>query len=145
MTEISLTPYANLHKITEGSNKFYTLYIKEFKKDDSLEGTTQVAAHDGFQLYALYGKKTAKVPSIFNAGIFFTNIAAKRSAKRIKESKLQKGYAHLKETIFASNIVLDAPETNTESKPIEALFKELPKPVPKMTSNQKTRFLNLIE
>ncbi|MAG39580.1 hypothetical protein CMI41_01250 [Candidatus Pacearchaeota archaeon] len=141
-------PYANLHKITDGSNKFYTIYIREFKKNDQLYGLQSIASKQGFQVVALFGKKTTTKPNMANKGIFFTLVAATRCARRLKESKLQKDYIACNDTVFASMVGLDSPIEKLESTPthaIEALFKEIPKTKPKMTSNQKNRFSNLIE
>jgi len=151
MTEKIQAPYANLHKVTDGSNKFYTIFIQKLKRGEAIIGQEKLASQDGFQIYTFFGKKTANKPIIAHKGIFFTEMAAKRSAKRLKESKLQKGYVTFKDTIFASTVVLDAPDTRTpnktidESLPIEALFQELPKAKQKMTTNQKNRFQNLVE
>ena len=143
-------PYCVLIKQTEISNKIYKIYLEE---------TLEVATP--YKVYVEYGKIN-KTLLKHHYKHFFTLIAAERFVKRLKESKLQKKYVILtnSENIQIVDKKHDKSYANSltkKGKGIETrkekeiknkdlpLFDQLPAIKPKMTSNQKFRFSNLLD
>ena len=142
--------YAHLTKITEGSNKFYNVYIKECTQGMSFCGSEKTASHDGYEVYSYFGGIGAPSFRQRHVGFYFYKNAAIRAAKRLKEEKLQKRYVnkttHSEETYQHLEIPIEktlVKKTNTEKTEEKINFPPIPQPELKRTATQRKRFSNL--
>ena len=135
-----ITPYSQLSKRIDGSNKFYNIHIAECTKGQLFRGSEKSAAQNGYEVYSIFGKIDG-TPRQRHIGFFFSESAAQRNANRLKESKIQKGYTDQgAKTYTKTSTVYDI-----KSPDFKPIFDPISVPKLKMTQTQKSRFSDLID
>jgi len=143
--------YSRMEKVTGTSDKFYNIWISEIGKNEYFIANTGIRAPaKGYEVYSIYGRNAADAQhKTHHVGMFFSQTAASRAAKRLQESKLQKGYSvktsSPSEVDPAASLAHSASIIPKKSEKLEPLFKALSPKDLKMTKSQKDRFAHLIE
>lgn len=114
--------------------------MAECNKDQQLQGSEKRATKNGYEVYSVFGKLggTARQRHV---GFYFTQNAAIRSANRLKETKIQKGY--IDQT--SRSVFKPKKATKSKDKDIQPLFDPIPETKSTMTTTQKDRFSDLID
>jgi predicted DNA-binding WGR domain protein len=159
--------YSQLSKTTDGSNKYYNICLIEIQKGNPFNGNDKTASQSGYEVYSVFGKlgtapeEWEKPETVRNRhiGFYYSQEAATRAADRVTESKRQKGYkTHVRSDIEGyilgdstknENIVKHIPKrvmmNASKKRTAKPLFDPIVTIKPKMTTNQKNRFSELID
>ena len=138
--------YAHLIKTTEGSNKFYNIYIRKCIKGAAGAGTEGVrASQNGYEVYSFFGRLPASSSCRQrHLGFYFSQEAANRSAKRLERSKLQKGYIDNGALTRIKGELQDK-RLETEEEDYVPLFDPIPESKSELTETQINRFSSLLD
>ena len=132
--------FARLTKTTEGSYKAYNIHVAECNKGQQFQGSDKKATNNGYEVYSIFGKLGGAARQR-HVGFYFTENAAIRSANRLKETKIQKGY--IDQT--GHSVFKPGKATKPKEERTQPLFDPIPKIKPTMTVAQKDRFSDLID
>lgn len=136
--------YAHLTKTTEGSNKFYNIYIRKCIKGAAAAGTEgKRASQNGYEVFSFFGKLSegAKCRH-YHEGFYFSQEAADRAAKRLERKKLQAGYI---DNGALTRIKGDLQSKRSEEEEYVPLFDPIPEYKSELTETQINRFSSLLD